>query len=134
MTDAVLVFQSFLYDGTLPGWSDVYAFPPRSPGMRRLSSRLLPRVMGDFMYLVLGCGRVRHWLACVRKYEARLPRSCSNLGEPVVVVDHVSKKYRLYRERNASIKVALMRGERAKFDFRRSNISASRWRKARRLV
>jgi ABC-type polysaccharide/polyol phosphate transport system ATPase subunit len=38
------------------------------------------------------------------------------LGQPVVVVDHVSKKYRLYRERNASIKVALMRGGRAKMD------------------
>jgi ABC-type polysaccharide/polyol phosphate transport system ATPase subunit len=38
------------------------------------------------------------------------------LGQPVVVVDHVSKKYRLYRERNASIKVALMRGGRAKVD------------------
>ena len=33
---------------------------------------------------------------------------------PVVVVDNVSKKYRLYRERNASIKVALMRGGRSK--------------------
>ena len=38
------------------------------------------------------------------------------MGQPVVVVDHVSKKYRLYRERNASIKVALMRGGRAKVD------------------
>jgi ABC-2 type transport system ATP-binding protein len=35
---------------------------------------------------------------------------------PVVVVDNVSKKYRLYRERNASIKVALMRGGRSKHD------------------
>ena len=38
------------------------------------------------------------------------------MGQPVVVVDHVSKKYRLYRERNASIKVALLRGGRAKVD------------------
>lgn len=36
---------------------------------------------------------------------------------PVIVVDHVSKKYRLYRERNASIKAAVMRGGRAKVDI-----------------
>jgi ABC-2 type transport system ATP-binding protein len=35
---------------------------------------------------------------------------------PVVVADHVSKKYRLYRERNQSIKAAVMRGGRAKVD------------------
>jgi ABC-type polysaccharide/polyol phosphate transport system ATPase subunit len=39
------------------------------------------------------------------------------LGEPVVVADHVSKKYRLYRERNNSIKIAVMRGGRAKVDM-----------------
>jgi ABC-2 type transport system ATP-binding protein len=39
------------------------------------------------------------------------------LSLPVVVVDHVSKKYRLYRERNNSIKVALMRGGRSKVDM-----------------
>ncbi|HET9058666.1 MAG TPA: ABC transporter ATP-binding protein [Acidimicrobiales bacterium] len=38
------------------------------------------------------------------------------MGRPVVVADHVSKKYRLYRERNASIKAAVMRGGRAKVD------------------
>jgi ABC-type polysaccharide/polyol phosphate transport system ATPase subunit len=38
------------------------------------------------------------------------------LSQPVVVVDDVSKKYRLYRERNASIKAAVMRGGRAKVD------------------
>ncbi|SRR5579875_235812 len=38
------------------------------------------------------------------------------MAQPVVVVDHVSKKYRLYRERNASIKAAIMRGGRAKVD------------------
>ena len=37
--------------------------------------------------------------------------------EPVVVVDSVSKKYRLYRERNNSIKAAVMRGGRAKVDI-----------------
>ena len=36
---------------------------------------------------------------------------------PVVVVENVSKKYRLYRERNQSIKVAIMRGGRAKVDM-----------------
>lgn len=39
------------------------------------------------------------------------------MSEPVVVVEHVSKKYRLYRERNASIKAAVMRGGRAKVDI-----------------
>ncbi len=38
------------------------------------------------------------------------------MGRPVVVVDHVSKKYRLYRERNNSIKIAVMRGGRSKVD------------------
>jgi ABC-type polysaccharide/polyol phosphate transport system ATPase subunit len=37
-------------------------------------------------------------------------------AETVVVVDNVSKKYRLYRERNNSIKAAVMRGGRAKVD------------------
>jgi len=39
------------------------------------------------------------------------------LGQAVVVADHVSKKYRLYRERNNSIKIAVMRGGRAKVDM-----------------
>ena len=39
------------------------------------------------------------------------------MGLPVVVVDHVSKKYRLYRERNKYIKMALMRGGRSKVDM-----------------
>ena len=39
------------------------------------------------------------------------------MSRPVIVVDHVSKKYRLYRERNASIKAAVMRGGRAKVDI-----------------
>jgi ABC-2 type transport system ATP-binding protein len=38
-------------------------------------------------------------------------------SSPVVVVENVSKKYRLYRERNQSIKVAIMRGGRAKVDM-----------------
>jgi hypothetical protein len=50
------------------------------------------------------------------------PRS-SNIAEgglalamPVVVADHVSKKYRLYRERNASLKATVMRGRRSRVD------------------
>jgi ABC-2 type transport system ATP-binding protein len=39
------------------------------------------------------------------------------LTKPVVTVEHVSKKYRLYRERNQSIKAAVMRGGRAKVDI-----------------
>lgn len=35
---------------------------------------------------------------------------------PAVVVDAVSKRFRLYRERNQSLKAALMRGGRASFD------------------
>ena len=30
-------------------------------------------------------------------------------GEPAVIVDDVSKKFRLYKERNNSVKAALMR-------------------------
>jgi ABC-2 type transport system ATP-binding protein len=36
---------------------------------------------------------------------------------PVVVADHVSKKYRLYRERNNYLKAAIMRGGRSKVDM-----------------
>jgi ABC-2 type transport system ATP-binding protein len=36
--------------------------------------------------------------------------------EPAVVVDDVSKRFRMYRERNQSLKAALMRGKRAKYD------------------
>ena len=39
------------------------------------------------------------------------------MSSPVVVVENVSKKYRLYRERNNSIKIAIMRGGRAKVDM-----------------
>jgi len=39
------------------------------------------------------------------------------LSSPVVVVENVSKKYRLYRERNNSLKIAIMRGGRAKVDM-----------------
>jgi len=36
--------------------------------------------------------------------------------EPAVVVDHVAKRFRLYRERNATLKSAIMRGRRVSFD------------------
>jgi ABC-2 type transport system ATP-binding protein len=39
------------------------------------------------------------------------------LSAPVVVVENVSKKYRLYRERNNSLKIAIMRGGRSKVDM-----------------
>lgn len=35
------------------------------------------------------------------------------MTEPAVVVDHVSKRFRLYRERNQSLKSALMRGRKS---------------------
>lgn len=38
------------------------------------------------------------------------------MSEAAVVVDGVSKRFRLYRERNQSLKAALMRGKRASFD------------------
>jgi ABC-2 type transport system ATP-binding protein len=38
------------------------------------------------------------------------------VNEPVVVIENVSKRFRMYRERNNSLKAALMRGRRATFD------------------
>ncbi|HUF85106.1 MAG TPA: ABC transporter ATP-binding protein, partial [Acidimicrobiia bacterium] len=35
---------------------------------------------------------------------------------PAIVVDDVSKRFRLYRERNRSLKVAFLRGRRARYD------------------
>jgi ABC-2 type transport system ATP-binding protein len=37
-------------------------------------------------------------------------------NEPAIVVDGVSKRFRMYRERNQSLKAAFMRGGRAKYD------------------
>jgi ABC-2 type transport system ATP-binding protein len=37
-------------------------------------------------------------------------------GTPAVVVDEVSKRFRMYKERNQSLKAALLRGGRARFD------------------
>ena len=39
-----------------------------------------------------------------------------NTGPPAIRVDHVSKRFRLYHERNQSLKVMLMRGRRAKYE------------------
>lgn len=38
------------------------------------------------------------------------------MTEPAIVVDSVSKMYRLYHERNQSLKAAVMRGTRARYD------------------
>jgi ABC-type polysaccharide/polyol phosphate transport system ATPase subunit len=38
------------------------------------------------------------------------------VSDPAIVVDAVSKKYRLYKERNDSLKVAFLRGNRARYD------------------
>ena len=38
------------------------------------------------------------------------------MNKPAVVVDDVSKMFRIYHERNQSLKAALMRGRRAKYD------------------
>lgn len=37
-------------------------------------------------------------------------------GEPAIVVDHVAKRFRLYHERNDSLKATVMRKRRAKFE------------------
>jgi len=37
-------------------------------------------------------------------------------SEPAIVVEDVSKRFRLYKERNESVKAALMRGRRARYD------------------
>jgi len=38
------------------------------------------------------------------------------VSEPAILVENVSKMYRLYRERNDSLKAAMLRGGRAKYD------------------
>jgi ABC-type polysaccharide/polyol phosphate transport system ATPase subunit len=42
--------------------------------------------------------------------------SSSSGREPAIVVDGVSKRFRMYRERNQSLKAAIMRGRRASFE------------------
>ena len=43
-------------------------------------------------------------------------RGIVSTNEPVITVDHVRKKFRLYQERNNSLKAALMRRRVAKFE------------------
>ena len=38
------------------------------------------------------------------------------MGEPAVIVEDVSKRFRMYHDRNQSLKAALLRGRRAKFE------------------
>ncbi len=75
MTDAVLTFQSFLYDGALPGSSHVYAFPSATPGHAATLVTVNSNVSWfDFMYLVLwAVVALAVGLHVFRKYEARLP-------------------------------------------------------------
>lgn len=75
MTDAVLTFQSFLYDGALPGSSHVYAFPSPIPGHTATLVTVHSNVSWfDFMYLVVwAVVALAVGLHVFRKYEARLP-------------------------------------------------------------
>ena len=75
MTDAVLVFQSFLYDGALPGSTHVYAFASATAGHTATLVTVHSNVSwGDFMYLVIwAVGAFAVGLKVFRKYEARLP-------------------------------------------------------------
>ncbi len=40
----------------------------------------------------------------------------SSSGEPAVIVDQVAKRFRIYHERNSSIKASVMRGKRAEYE------------------
>jgi lipopolysaccharide transport system permease protein len=75
MTDAVLTFQSFLYDGALPGSSHVASFPSTIPGHSATLVVVHSNVSWfDFMYLVVwAIVALAVGLAVFRKYEARLP-------------------------------------------------------------
>jgi lipopolysaccharide transport system permease protein len=90
MTDAVLVFQSFMYDGALPGSSYLAKFGNLSPvPAATVNGKLVPahnvmeytRIVihsnvswGDFGYLVVwAVGSLVVGLWVFRKYEARLP-------------------------------------------------------------
>src|SRR5205814_10383718 len=44
------------------------------------------------------------------------PEQPAGTGRPVIVVDGVTKRFRLYDERNQSLKAAMMRGRRARFE------------------
>jgi lipopolysaccharide transport system permease protein len=75
MTDAVLTFQSFLYDGALPGSTHQYAIPSNVPGHSATLISVTSNVSwGDFMYLVVwAVVALAVGLHVFRKYEARLP-------------------------------------------------------------
>jgi ABC-type polysaccharide/polyol phosphate transport system ATPase subunit len=47
--------------------------------------------------------------------QAHSGRHIMTNGEPSIRVDHLSKRFRLYHERNDSLKATLMRGKRAKY-------------------
>jgi ABC-2 type transport system ATP-binding protein len=48
--------------------------------------------------------------------DALSPRRRASSGEPAVIVDHVSKQFRLYHERNQTLKAAVMRRRRAAYE------------------
>ena len=75
MTDAVLTFQSFLYNGALPGSTHIAAFPSPIPGHSATLVTVHSNVSWfDFMYLVLwALVALVVGLWVFRKYEARLP-------------------------------------------------------------
>ncbi|HYA44345.1 MAG TPA: hypothetical protein VED59_01970, partial [Acidimicrobiales bacterium] len=85
MTDAVLLFQSFIYNGSLPSSShvQVFSFPVQVqlPGRRpysvtqHVAALIQSNVSwGDFAYLLLwAVAALAIGLAVFRKYEARLP-------------------------------------------------------------
>ncbi|HET9058667.1 MAG TPA: ABC transporter permease [Acidimicrobiales bacterium] len=77
MTDAVLSFQSFIYNGALPSTGHYLAYIPLvngTPG--KLTHGVVPAVVswGDYAYLAawaIGIFVIGMWI--FRKYEARLP-------------------------------------------------------------
>ena len=77
MTDAVLMFQSFLYDGALPGSTHVVGISRRRiPGHCRPRSVVVHSNVSwfDFIYLVIwAVVALVVGLGVFRKYEARLP-------------------------------------------------------------
>ncbi len=79
MTDAVLSFQAFLYNGQLPGSSHLVKFSvaPTTAGPHPLvTSLVVPSNVswGDFAYLVVWAVVILAiGLKVFRKYEARLP-------------------------------------------------------------
>lgn len=75
MTDAVLTFQSLIYDGALPGSTHTMAFPSTVPGHGATLITITSNVSWfDFLYLVIwAVAALAVGLHVFRKYEARLP-------------------------------------------------------------